>query len=195
MQPESLTRLTAAFRKLPAVGQKTALRYAYSIIDMPKEDVDDFLDAVRTAKDNVRFCSVCGDYTEGEAVCPRCQENHADVICVVKEPKDILAIEKMGAFQGAYHVLHGALDFQKGVGPDQLRIKELLSRLDGNVKEVIIATNYDISGEMTATYLSQLLKPLGVKVSRLAYGISMGTEIEFTDEMTLQKAFLDRKSL
>lgn len=194
MQPESLARLTAAFRKLPAVGQKTALRYAYSIIDMPKEEVDDFLDAVRSAKDNVRFCSVCGDYAEGEAVCPRCRDNHSDTICVVKEPKDILAIEKMGAYQGLYHVLHGALDFQKGVGPDQLRIAQLLSRLD-NVKEVIIATNYDISGEMTATYLSQLLKPLGVKVSRLAYGISMGTEIEFTDEMTLQKAFLDRKSL
>ena len=150
-------------------------------------------DAIQEAKENIRFCSECGNYTDKE-VCERCLTADKTVICVVEEPRDIQAFEKMGTYNGLYHVLHGALDFQKGVGAEQIRIKELLSRLDG-VKEVILATNPDVSGEMTATYLAQLLKPLGIKVTRLASGIPMGSEIEYADEMTLSRALADRKEI
>lgn len=193
MHPESLSKLIAQFRKLPAVGLKTATRYAFHLIDMKDEDVADFIDAIQEAKENIRFCSECGNYTDKE-VCERCLTADKTVICVVEEPRDIQAFEKMGTYNGLYHVLHGALDFQKGVGAEQIRIKELLSRLDG-VKEVILATNPDVSGEMTATYLAQLLKPLGIKVTRLASGIPMGSEIEYADEMTLSRALADRKEI
>ena len=193
MHPESLSKLIAQFRKLPAVGLKTATRYAFHLIDMKDEDVADFIDAIQEAKENIRFCSKCGNYTDKE-VCERCLTADKTVICVVEEPRDIQAFEKMGTYNGLYHVLHGALDFQKGVGAEQIRIKELLSRLDG-VKEVILATNPDVSGEMTATYLAQLLKPLGIKVTRLASGIPMGSEIEYADEMTLSRALADRKEI
>lgn len=193
MQPEALQRLIAEFRKLPAVGLKTATRYAFAVIDMSEGEADDFADAIRQAKEEIHFCSLCGNYTDQE-VCEHCQTADKSVICVVEEPRDIQAFEKLGTYNGLYHVLHGALDFQKGIGADRIRIKELLSRLDG-VKEVIIATNPDVSGEMTATYLAQLLKPLGVTVTRLAHGIPMGSEIEYADEMTLGKALADRKTM
>lgn len=193
MQPEALQRLIAEFRKLPAVGLKTATRYAFAVIDMSEGEADDFADAIRSAKEEIHFCSLCGNYTDQE-VCEHCQTADKSVICVVEEPRDIQAFEKLGTYNGLYHVLHGALDFQKGIGADRIRIKELLSRLDG-VKEVIIATNPDVSGEMTATYLAQLLKPLGVTVTRLAHGIPMGSEIEYADEMTLGKALQDRKTM
>ncbi len=181
------------FRKLPAVGQKTAVRYAYSIVDMKQEDFDNFVEALNEAKDTVHFCSLCGDYTDTD-VCERCQTADQTTICVVKEPRDIIAFQKMGGYHGLYHVLHGGLDFQKGIGAEDIRIKELLARLDG-ITEVIIATNPDISGEMTAIYIAQLIKQLGIKVTRLAHGIPMGSEIEYTDEMTLQRALMDRKPL
>ncbi len=193
MQPEALQRLIAEFRKLPAVGLKTATRYAFAVIDMSEGEADDFAEAIRQAKEEIHFCSLCGNYTDQE-VCEHCQTADKSVICVVEEPRDIQAFEKLGTYNGLYHVLHGALDFQKGIGADRIRIKELLSRLDG-VKEVIIATNPDVSGEMTATYLAQLLKPLGVTVTRLAHGIPMGSEIEYADEMTLGKALADRKTM
>lgn len=193
MQPEALQRLIAEFRKLPAVGLKTATRYAFAVIDMSEGEADDFATAIRQAKEEIHFCSLCGNYTDQE-VCEHCQAADKSVICVVEEPRDIQAFEKLGTYNGLYHVLHGALDFQKGIGADRIRIKELLSRLDG-VKEVIIATNPDVSGEMTATYLAQLLKPLGVTVTRLAHGIPMGSEIEYADEMTLGKALADRKTM
>lgn len=193
MQPEALQRLIAEFRKLPAVGLKTATRYAFAVIDMSEGEADDFATAIRQAKEEIHFCSLCGNYTDQE-VCEHCQVADKSVICVVEEPRDIQAFEKLGTYNGLYHVLHGALDFQKGIGADRIRIKELLSRLDG-VKEVIIATNPDVSGEMTATYLAQLLKPLGVTVTRLAHGIPMGSEIEYADEMTLGKALADRKTM
>lgn len=193
MQPEALQRLIAEFRKLPAVGLKTATRYAFAIVDMSEGEVDDFIDAIRNAKEQIRFCSECGNYTDQE-VCEHCKTADKSVICVVEEPRDIQAFEKLGTYNGLYHVLHGALDFQKGIGADRIRIKELLNRLDG-VNEVIIATNPDVSGEMTATYLAQLLKPLGVTVTRLAHGIPMGSEIEYADEMTLGKALADRKKM
>ncbi len=193
MQPEALSKLIAQFRKLPAVGLKTATRYAFHIIDMKDEDVQDFIEALQEAKESIHFCELCGDYTDQD-ICEHCQTADKSVICVVEEPRDIQAFEKLGTYNGLYHVLHGALDFQKGIGADGIRIKELLARLAG-VKEVILATNPDVSGEMTATYLGQLIKPLGIKVTRLAHGIPMGSEIEYADEMTLSRALSDRKEI
>lgn len=193
MQLESLSRLIAEFRKLPAVGQKTATRYAYSVIEMTDGEAAEFIEAIKTAKETIHFCRECGDYTDLD-VCERCQTADKSTICVVKEPRDITALEKTGAYDGLYHALHGSLDFQKGITAEKLRIKELISRL-GGVKEVIIATNPDISGEMTAVYLSQIIKPLGIKVTRLAHGIPMGSEIEYADEVTLSRALADRREL
>lgn len=193
MMPEALSRLVAEFRKLPAVGLKTASRYAYSILEMSEADAEDFANAVIEARRKIHICKLCGDYTEGE-ICQRCQTADKSTILVVGEPKDIRAIEKLGTYNGLYHALHGLLDFRKGVGAENIRIKELLERLDG-VKEVILATNPDISGEMTANYLAGLIKPMGIKVTRLAHGIPMGSEIEYADEMTLERALDDRKEL
>lgn len=192
-ESETLARLIAEFRKLPAVGLKTATRYAYAVIDMSDNEANEFAQAIIDAKTNVHFCKECGNYTENE-VCERCQTADKSVICVVKDPRDITPFEKMGTYNGLYHVLHGTLDFQKGIGAENIRIKELISRLDG-VKEVIIATNPDISGEMTAVYLAQLIKPMGIKVTRLAHGIPMGSEIEYADELTLSRALMDRKEI
>lgn len=193
MMPEALSRLVAEFRKLPAVGLKTASRYAYSILEMSEADAEDFANAVIEARRKIHICKLCGDYTEGE-ICQRCQTADKSTILVVGEPKDIRAIEKLGTYNGLYHALHGLLDFRKGVGAENIRIKELLERLNG-VKEVILATNPDISGEMTANYLAGLIKPMGTKVTRLAHGIPMGSEIEYADEMTLERALDDRKEL
>lgn len=193
MMPEALSRLVAEFRKLPAVGLKTASRYAYSILEMSEADAEDFANAVIEARRKIHICKLCGDYTEGE-ICQRCQTADKSTILVVGEPKDIRAIEKLGTYNGLYHALHGLLDFRKGVGAENIRIKELLERLNG-VKEVILATNPDISGEMTANYLAGLIKPMGIKVTRLAHGIPMGREIEYADEMTLERALDDRKEL
>ncbi|HIU59996.1 MAG TPA: recombination protein RecR [Candidatus Stercoripulliclostridium merdigallinarum] len=193
MMPEALSRLVAEFRKLPAVGLKTASRYAYSILEMSEADAEDFANAVIEARRKIHICKLCGDYTEGE-ICQRCQTADKSTILVVGEPKDIRAIEKLGTYNGLYHALHGLLDFRKGVGAENIRIKELLERLNG-VKEVILATNPDISGEMTANYLAGLIKPMGIKVTRLAHGIPMGSEIEYADEMTLERALDDRKEL
>ena len=193
MIPESLARLIAEFRKLPAVGLKTATRYAYAVLEMSDSDAEEFVSAIADAKEKIRICPLCGDYTDGE-VCERCMTADKSVICVVGEPKDIQAIEKLGTYNGLYHALHGSLDFRKGIGADNIRIKELMSRLDG-VKEVILATNPDIGGEMTANYIAGLIKPTGIKVTRLAHGIPMGSEIEYADEMTLGKALSDRKEM
>ena len=193
MMPEALSRLVAEFRKLPAVGLKTASRYAYSILEMSEADAEDFANAVIEARRKIHICKLCGDYTEGE-ICQRCQTADKSTILVVGEPKDIRAIEKLGTYNGLYHALHGLLDFRKGVGAENIRITELLERLN-SVKEVILATNPDISGEMTANYLAGLIKPMGIKVTRLAHGIPMGSEIEYADEMTLERALDDRKEL
>ena len=193
MQIEAMAKLIAAFKKFPGVGAKTAARYAFSLIEWEKEDIDSFVEAIIDAKNKIRLCSISGNYSDKE-VCDICGNRDKSIICVVSEPKDVIAFEKIGSFQGVYHVLHGTIDFQKDIGVDDIRIKELTSRLSG-VKEVIIATNPDISGELTASYLANLIKPLGIKVTRLAYGISMGSEIEYADELTLQRALQDRKEL
>ena len=192
---EPIGRLINEFSKLPGVGKKTAQRYAYRIINMSESDARAFADAIVNVKRKVRYCKVCGNFTE-EDVCEVCRTRDKGIICVVKEPKDVAAIEKLHEFKGVYHVLHGVIDPMEGVGPNDIRIKELLARIgEGEVKEVIVATNPDVSGDATAMYLARLIKPLGVTVTRLAHGIPVGSEVEYTDDVTLTRAFVERNAL
>ena len=192
---DSMERLIYAFSKLPGVGRKTAERYAYRVLEMSNEDIELFSKSLVDAKNNIKFCEVCGNYTE-VSPCRVCRTREAKILCVVKEPKDATAIEKTGGFKGQYHILHGTINPLAGVGPNDIRIKELLSRIGtGETSEVIIATNPDVEGEATAMYIAKLLKPLGIKVSRIAQGVSMGSDIEYADEVTLSKAILDRKEI
>ena len=194
-QIEPIARLVNEFSKLPSVGKKTAERYAYHIIRATDEQAKNFADAILNLKAKIKFCEVCGNYTE-VSPCKICRSRDAKILCVVKEPKDAIAIEKTGGFKGQYHILHGTINPLAGVGPNDIRIKELLSRIgSGETNEVIIATNPDVEGEATAMYIAKLLKPLGVKVSRIAQGVSMGSDIEYADEVTLSKAILDRKEI
>lgn len=192
-QPEVIQKLINRFASLPGVGKKTAQRYAYAVIAMDDEDVKAFADTIVEAKESVRECSVCGVLTD-KPVCDICSTRDHGVICVVAESKDVLSLERIAGRTFVYHVLGGTLDPLSGKGPDELRIKELLSRLDG-VKEVIMATNPDVEGEATAMYIARLLKPLGVKVTRIAQGISMGSEIEYADEVTLSRAIESRTEI
>lgn len=192
---EPIGKLINELSKLPGVGQKTAQRYAYKIIAMSDEEVQTFADALINAKKLVKFCSVCGNFSERE-VCSICQERSDEVICVVKEPKDVIALEKVSEFNGVYHVLHGTINPLAGIGPDQIRIKPLLERIaKGNVKELIMATNPDVEGEATALYIAHLVKPFGIKVTRLANGIAVGTEIEYADVNSLSRALADRHEI
>lgn len=192
---EPIGRLINEFSRLPGVGKKTAQRYAYKIIDMDEEEVQEFIDAIVGVKKKVRYCKICGNFSETET-CSICKVRDESVICVVKEPKDVAAIEKLHEFKGVYHVLHGVIDPMAGIGPNDIRIKELLARLQkGNVQEVIVATNPDVSGDATAMYLAKLIKPLDITVTRLAHGIPVGSEIEYTDDVTLTRAFVERNKL
>lgn len=192
---EPIGRLINEFSKLPGVGAKTAQRFAYKIINMTEAEASDFAEAVLNAKKNVHYCKTCGNFSEGD-LCEVCKNRSSDVICVVKEPKDVIAIEKLNEFNGVYHVLHGTISPLDGIGPDDINIKGLLSRIGaGNVKEVIMATNPDVEGEATSMYISGLLKPLGVKVTRLAHGIPIGTDLEYADEVSLARAFVERKTI
>lgn len=192
---EPIGKLINELSKLPGVGQKTAQRYAYKIIAMSDEEVQKFADALLNVKKQVKFCSVCGNFSEKE-ICPICSERKAEVICVVKEPKDVIALEKISEFNGVYHVLHGTINPLAGIGPDQIRIKPLLDRIaKGGVTELIMATNPDVEGEATALYIAQLVKPLGIKVTRLANGIAVGTEIEYADINSLSRALADRHEI
>ena len=183
------------FSKLPGVGKKTAQRYAYKVIGMSESEARAFADAIVNAKRKVRFCSVCGNFTESD-VCEICRTRDASQICVVKEPKDVIALEKLHEYKGVYHVLHGVIDPMNGVTPNDIRIKELLARVgEGGVKEVIMATNPDVEGEATAMYIVKLLKPLGVTVTRLARGVPVGSELEYADEVTLSRALIERKAI
>ncbi len=185
-QPDSIIKLINKFSSLPGVGMKTAQRFAYSVIDMSEAQVKDFCDAMLGVKTSVHMCAECGNFTEGE-VCDICKRRDKSVICVVSYPKDVLALDKSGAYTGVYHVLHGTLNPLEGRSADDLNIKSLFRRLDG-VKEVIMATNPDVEGEVTAAYLAKMIKPFGIKVTRLAQGISMGSDIEYADEITLERA-------
>ena len=191
---EPIGRLINQFTKLPGVGKKTAQRYAYKIIDMSKEDAKLFAECILDCKNKVRYCTVCGNFSE-EETCDICKKRDKSVICVVKEPKDVIALEKLREFKGVYHVLHGVISPMDGIGPNDIHIKELLQRVSEGVTEVIIATNPDVEGDATAMYIAKLLKPLGVKVTRLAHGIPIGGEIEYTDEVTLSRAFIERKQI
>lgn len=185
----SMERLVNAFTHLPGVGKKTAERYAYSVIEMQKEDVDFFAKALTDAREKIKYCKSCGNFTEDE-VCSIClSRQNSKIICVVKEPKDVIAIEKSKNYNGLYHVLHGTISPIDGKGPDDIRIKELVLKVSGgNFTEVIMATNPDVEGEVTASYIAKVLKPLGIKVSRIAQGVQMGSDLQYADEVTLSKA-------
>jgi len=190
-----IEKLVAEFTKLPSVGRKTATRYAYRIINMSNAEVDEFCNAMHDAKAKVKYCSVCGNFTDKD-ICDVCQKGDRSLVCVVAEPKDILAFEKVRDFNGTYHVLHGLLSPLDGKSAEDIRIKELLARINqDNVKEVIMATSPTVEGEATALYISKLIKPFGVKVSRLAQGVQMGTDLEYVDEVTLGRAILDRREI
>ena len=192
---EPIGRLINEFTKLPGVGTKTAQRFAYKVINMSEEDAYAFAESIINAKKQVKYCSVCGNYSENE-VCDICKERAHETVCVVKEPKDVIALEKAHEFSGVYHVLHGTLSPLDGIGPNQIRIKELLERVQkGGIKEVIMATNPDVEGEATAMYIAGLLKPLGIKVTRLAHGIAVGTDIEYADVSSLSRAIIDRRDM
>jgi len=186
-QLDSIAKLINKFQKLPGVGYKTAQRYAYSVIDMSLDDVDDFIFALSDVKQSVCYCDVCGNFADSKT-CKICLNRNSNTVLVVAYPKDVLALEKLGTANN-YHVLHGTLSPLEGRGPNEIRIKELLARLNnGNISEVILATNPDVEGDATAMYIAKLIKPLGVKVSRIAQGISMGSDIEYADEVTLARA-------
>lgn len=195
-QIDSMERLINEFSKLPSVGKKTAQRYAYHLLTMSESDVKDFADAMITAKQSVHYCKVCANFTDKE-VCEICARVKKEpIICVVKEPKDVSALEKVREFNGTYHVLHGVINPLEGKGPNDINIRSLLSRVgEEQIKEVIVATNPDVEGEATAMYIANLLKPLGVVVSRIAQGVSMGSELEYTDAATLSKALSSRREM
>ncbi len=192
---EPIGRLINEFSKLPGVGRKTAQRYAYKVISMSEPEAAAFAEAIVGVKRRVRLCKVCGNFTETD-VCEICRSRDGSQICVVKEPKDVIALEKLHEYRGVYHVLHGVIDPMNGVGPNDIRVKELLARVnEGGVKEVIMATNPDVEGEATAMYIAKLLKPLGVTVTRIAHGVPIGSELEYADEVTLARALVERKEL
>ncbi|MFR7477631.1 MAG: recombination mediator RecR [Acutalibacteraceae bacterium] len=192
-----LEKLVEQFQRLPGIGHKSAQRLAYHVLGMTDEQAKTFSDAILEAHSQIHYCRVCCNLTDQE-LCPVCRSESRDrsVICVVEDPKDVFALERTNEYNGLYHVLHGAISPLSGVGPEQLCIKELLARMnDGVVKEVIMATNPTVEGEATAMYLSRLLKPMGVLVTRLAYGIPVGGDLEYADEVTLSRAMEGRREL
>lgn len=192
-----LTELISQFERLPGIGKKTAQRLAYSILEQPPERAEKFAEALVNARRKIHFCKTCQGFTDLE-ICSICSDSQRDrsVICVVAEPKDIMAFERTREFCGTYHVLHGVISPLDGIGPEQLRIKELMARLSTeDIKEIIMATNPTVEGEATASYISRLIKPMGIKVSRLAYGIPVGGDLEYADEFTLARALEGRNEI
>jgi recombination protein RecR len=197
MTPDPLNRLVAQLSKLPGIGEKTAQRLAFHILRAPPEYAAELVSALQEVKSKVRLCTRCFALTEGQ-LCGFCTDARRDdrLLCVVEGIADLMALEKTREFKGRYHVLHGVLSPLEGIGPDQLRIQELLVRLeDGKVEEVIVATNPDVEGEATALYLSKLLKPIGLKVTRIAQGVPMGGDLEYADQVTLARALAGRREL
>ena len=197
MLPESLQQLVEQLQKLPGIGAKGAQRLAFHILKNPRDDAERLVEAIRNVKDRVTYCSTCNNITDSDpcAICANSSRDHR-LICVVEEPQNVSVVEKTREFRGAYHVLMGALSPLHGVGPDDLKIKGLLARVgDGQVDEVIIATNPTVEGEATALYLARLLKPLGVRVTRIAMGIPVGSDLEYTDEVTMTRAMENRRDL
>ena len=197
MSTKSLEILTARLNRLPGIGIKTAQRLAYHILTLPDEEVEGLSSALTDAKRHIHYCPVCGNFTEDE-LCEVCADPKRDgsVICVVKDARDVSYLERMREYHGAYHVLGGTLSPMDGIGPDDIRIAELVKRVkEGNVKEVIIATNPDVEGEATASYIAKQLKEFGVKVTRIAHGIPIGGNLEYVDDMTLFKAMENRREI
>ncbi len=195
--PAALERLTEQFGKLPGIGSKTAQRLAFFILSMPDTEGQAFADAILEAKRSVKTCPVCQNLTD-QALCPICADERRDhgLICVVAEPKDVIAMERAREYHGVYHVLHGVISPLNHMGPDDIRIRELLERVgQGSVREVIMATNPDTEGEATAMYLSRLLRPMELRVTRLAYGIPVGSQLEYADEVTLLRALEGRREI
>ena len=194
--PLPLLQISEQLAKLPGIGMKTAQRLAYHILNMPAEEVELFTSSISEARNSVRVCKVCQNFTEQET-CQVCDDQRRDhrTICVVEAPKDVAAFERTGGYGGVYHVLHGLLSPADNIGPEDIRIRELMERLSGDVDEVIMATNPTIEGETTATYISRLIKPMGIKVTRLAYGLPAGSALEYADDVTLQRALENRNTL
>ena len=193
----SLAKLIEQFERMPGIGHKTAQRLAFYVLNMKKEDAEAFSKAIIDAHEKIKKCSRCCNLAENE-LCPICGSGRRDesIVCVVEDPRDVLAFERTHEFEGTYHVLHGVISPMNGIGPEDITIKELLSRLgDGKIQEVIMATNPTVEGEATAMYISRLLKPMGITVSRLAYGVPVGADLEYADEVTLSKALEGRRTL
>ena len=196
-QPEPLTRLIEQLQRLPGIGRKSAQRLAFHVLKTPRENADRLCEAIRDVKDRVTYCSVCSNVTDVDP-CPICtdESRNSRLICVVEEPPNVLAIERSRDYNGIYHVLMGALSPLQGIGPDELRIKSLLSRIDARgADEVILATNPNVEGEATAIYLARLLKPLGVRVTRIAMGVPVGSDLEYADDITMHKAMEGRREI
>ena len=195
MGEDLIEQLIEQFRTLPGVGYKTAQRYALSIIEGKKERAEKFADTIKEAKAKIGFCKVCGNFTDKE-ICPICRTRNRKVVCVVSQPKDVLSMEKVKTYDGVYHVLFGTISPLEHRGPNDIKIKELLNRVqEDKITEVIMATNPDVEGDATAMYIAKILKPLGVKVTRLAQGVSMGSDLEYADEVTLSKALEARRDI
>jgi recombination protein RecR len=194
--PDSLTRLIDELVRLPGIGPKGAQRLAFHLLKAPREQADRFIDALRDVKDRVTYCSVCNNITDIDP-CAFCSSDARDphIICVVEEPQNVSAIERTREFKGMYHVLMGALSPLQGIGPDELKIKGLLSRVNAGVSEIILATNPNVEGEATAIYLARLLKPLGVRVTRIAMGVPVGSDLEYADEVTMHKSLEGRREV
>lgn len=193
--PKPVRKLIEAFEKLPGIGPKTAQRLTFYLLHVPQKQLDEFADALGTLKKNTVLCSICLNIAEKDP-CPICSDQNRDkeTICIVEQPLDILALEKTGDYKGIYHVLHGAISPLNNIGPDELHIGELLPRLkNSEVKEVILATNPNMEGEATAMYIARLIKPLGIKVTRLAHGLPVGADLEYADEVTLSRAIEGRR--
>jgi recombination protein RecR len=192
-----VARLIEEFEKLPGIGHKTAQRLAFHVLDLPVEKTEALAEAIRDAKLKTHYCSVCSNLTETDPcnICGSVKRDHG-VICVVEDPRDVVAMERIREFNGIYHVLHGVISPMEGVGPEDIKIKELLQRIrEGEIREVILATNPDVEGEATAMYISKLLKPIGIRTTRIAHGIPVGGDLEYADEVTLAKALEGRREL
>ena len=194
---DPIARMAAQLSRLPGIGKKTAHRLAYFIAAQPIEDVRELASALWEGRESIRMCSSCGNYTS-EDPCDICADRKRDrsMLCVVRDPRDVAAIERMREYQGAYHVLHGTISPMEGIGPEDIRIRELLERIGTEeIEEVILATNPDIEGEATAAYIARLLKPMGIRVTRLAHGMPIGGDLEYVDEVTLNRAFIGRRDM
>jgi recombination protein RecR len=194
--PEPLIRLVEELQRLPGIGPKGAQRLAFHILKTPREQTDRLADALREVKERVTYCSVCNNITDQDP-CSYCSNTSRDpsIICVVEEPQNVAAIEKTREFKGLYHVLMGAISPLQGIGPDELKIKSLLTRVGAGVTEIILATNPNVEGEATAIYLARLLKPLGVKVTRIAMGVPVGSDLDYADEVTMHKSLEGRREV